>query len=160
LRLRSCPGHGSTFKLLIPLAGKQSFQSPDVVDAGSVGDLVGLRVAYVDDDSLLLNATHDLMKRWGIEVTITESISEFRIMVAAEKQFDVILMDYQLGEGANGLELLELYRREVSHDFIGILATAKQNEELVSEVERAGFKFLAKPLGPARLRSVLQSCVR
>lgn len=100
------------------------------------------------------------MKRWGVDVTISESITEFRIMAAAGKQFDVILMDYQLGEGANGLELLELYRREVSQDFLGILATAKQSEELRSEVEQAGFKFLAKPLGPARLRSVLQSYVR
>ncbi|OOY37025.1 hypothetical protein BOV90_04885 [Solemya velum gill symbiont] len=160
LSLRSSPGHGSTFKLTVPLAGKQVMELQHEVEQSSGGDLAGLRVAYIDDDRLLLNATHDLMKRWGIDVTISESITEFRIMAAAGKQFDVILMDYQLGEGANGLELLELYRREVSEDFLGILATAKQSEELRSEVEQAGFKFMAKPLGPARLRSVLQSYVR
>ena len=99
------------------MAGRQALQSSSVVENNFVGDLAGLRVVYVDDDRQLLKATHDLMKRWGIEVTITESVTNFKSMVALGQQFDVVLMDYQLGESANGLELLQLYKQKARHEF-------------------------------------------
>ncbi len=157
LQLRSCPQQGSTFKLLIPMTGKHKPVS--ILDNLSVvsSDLAGLQVLYLDDDRFLLEAARDLLSRWGMQVTITESIDAFKTMIVAGRQFDVVLMDYQLGEDVNGLELLQLYRKKMPHDFLGVLVTAKQSEQLIVETQQAGFKFLAKPIGPARLRSVLQA---
>jgi len=139
-----------------------TWQQPPVATPStgrSSAPFAGLKALCVDDDQTILQATKSLLAHWGLEVETTSDVEAFKAMIAAGRSFDVILMDYQLGQHANGLELLQLYQRRAQHDFLGVLVTAEQDESLPTRVESAGLKFLAKPVGPARLRSVIESYI-
>ena len=68
-------------------------------------------------------------------------------------------MDYQLHSEQHGLDLLKLYQKHCVNSFLGILTTAEQDPVIKQQTIDAGFKFLAKPAEPAKLRSLLQSFI-
>jgi len=65
---------------------------------------------------------------------------------------DLLILDYQLGQGLNGLELyqqLQQYWGNVP----GILVSAAPEPDLAQRAKAAGLLFLAKPIKPAALRA-------
>ena len=75
------------------------------------------------------------------------------------EQFEIVLMDYQLHDESNGLELLEAYRGYSPDTFLGVLITAEQDPDVEQAAYDAGFRFLAKPVEPAKLRSILHTAL-
>lgn len=160
LSLYSCPQRGSNFSLLVPWVARHQRPGNELENTvDQPAQISGLAVLAVDDDRLLLDASCDLMKRWGMQVESVDNVKSVTDIIQQKRHFDIVLMDYQLDGEVNGLELLKDYQRETGFDFLGVLATAVQSQELVQEVEKAGFVYLAKPVGPSRLRSVFQSYV-
>ncbi len=158
IRMKSAPGRGSCFSLLVPRCKATVMQDiSNEVQTFQKHWLAGARILCVDDDKEILRATHTVLQRWGATVKCLQRIHGLDSLPGKENSFDVVLMDYRLGSGINGLDLLKKYR-ETHHDsFLGILITAEQSKQIEADTLRHGFKYLAKPVEPAKLRAILQA---
>ena len=72
----------------------------------------------------------------------------------------ILLMDYQLGNGVNGLDLIEAIRQHLDVVLPASLVTATHDEDLVTRCKEQGVNYLSKPLKPAKLRALLKSMTR
>jgi CheY-like chemotaxis protein len=67
---------------------------------------------------------------------------------------DAILADYHLGDGSNGLELLQQITDKQGKTPMALI-TADHTVELTRAARRAGVPLLHKPVRPAALRALL-----
>lgn len=146
LRVASRPGQGSTFSVTVPLADRAEIVERPLTPLGGLG---GLRLLYVENDSSILKSMASLLGRWGVEVCAVQSAAE-----ALEQQgrWDVVLADYQLGEGQNGLDVIEALRGRAN---VFVLITASWSETLARKAASLGVEVIRKPVAPASLRSFL-----
>ncbi len=157
IRMKSIPGRGSCFSLLVPRCKAATMERVTSVQTFRKRWLTGVKILCVDDDKEILHATHTVLQRWGATVKCLPGAHEVGLLAGTEDRFDVVLMDYRLASAINGLDLLKKYR-ETHHDhFLGVLITAEQNKQIEIDTLHYGFKYLAKPVEPAKLRAILQT---
>ena len=68
---------------------------------------------------------------------------------------DVIFSDYRLDNDRTGLEVLQQCRLRLGNNFEGVMISADKTEDLLESIKSNGFGFIAKPVKPLKLRSVL-----
>jgi Na+/proline symporter/signal transduction histidine kinase len=160
LTVRSRIDHGSTFSVTVPRVKVQEIPLPSS-DTSSFAKrwLAGTRILCVDDDLGILNATRTVLERWGGEVRCIRKVDDYHQAILHAEPFEIVLMDYQLHDRSNGLELLSTYRAIARQPFLGVLITAEQDVGVERQALQAGFQFLAKPVEPAKLRSVLHTAM-
>ena len=100
-----------------------------------------------------------MLKRWGANVRCIGSVDEYRDEAASARHHQIVLMDYQLHASSNGLDRLNHYRVVKPDTFLGVLITAEQDPQVEQAALQAGFQFLAKPVEPAKLRSILNTAM-
>jgi signal transduction histidine kinase/Na+/proline symporter len=148
---RSLPGRGSTFSVNVPRTASPEYRARS---RHKPADLKGLRVLCVDDEKDILIGTAALVTRWGGVVTTAPDAER---ALAMTDQWDVVIADYLLGDGMDGLDLLRHMQGECS---MCILITATPNI-LEDEALRAqGLRVMEKPLSPAALQAALLECIR
>ena len=152
LMLRSRPGRGSVFGILLP---RTAAVRPDAVapvaDAGS--GLDGLSVLCIDDDADIRDALQTLLSRWGLRVQCVGTGAEALALTAAAAP-DRLVVDFHLHDALDGLALAERLR---SHwgPVPTLLLTAEGGAELRDRARAAGFTLAHKPIRPAVLRAWL-----
>ncbi len=158
MRMKSAPGMGSCFSLLVPRRKADATENTSSeMQTFQKRWLTGISILCVDDDREILRATHTVLQRWGGTVKCLHSTRGFDSLANSDDHFDVVLMDYRLGSNANGLDLLKKYGETHHGNFLGVLITAEQDKEIEVNTLEHGFKYLAKPVEPAKLRAVLQA---
>jgi signal transduction histidine kinase/ActR/RegA family two-component response regulator len=158
LTVRSAPGRGSTFAILVPrmlgvaelLAepGREQvepLQRPDVFEQ--------LKVLVVDDDTLVRTSTAGILQSWGCEVEMSENYRD-AAQRCSQQTFDLVLCDYRLPDG-DGLQLADRFvvQGSPSPDFI--LISGDTAPEILQAVNERGLHLLHKPVRPAKLRSLI-----
>lgn len=143
LTVRSRPGAGSTFSVIVP-AARAVPARPHIARSGI--DLAGLKVLCVDDEADVLLGTAALITRWGGVVTSVEAAED-----VPEGTWDVALADYHLG-GADGLTLLRGLARRAR---LRLLVTATSEDGWDEMLAREGITLFNKPVAPLALRAVL-----
>jgi Na+/proline symporter/signal transduction histidine kinase len=160
LTLGSQVGRGSQFGVRVPTTIAPALAQADApVPAPAVASptgLAGLRVLCVDNDLAILDGMRMLLGRWGLIVQVAASADAARALLA-DQPFDVVLADYHLGGGMNGLELLQCLLREARAPLAAALITADHGADLEAAARTAGLPLLRKPLRPAALRALLAS---
>jgi len=124
--------------------------------ATTAGDLRGLRVLCVDNDPAILEGMRQLLGRWGLQVWVAGDLPGAVAVISGE-DVEVVLADYHLGAGADGLALLAALRPLAARPFHGVLITADHGSALELAARAAGYPLLRKPLRPASLRALLAS---
>ena len=158
IRVRSRPDAGSTFSVRIPRISATQLPEPAlVIQPYKKRWLEGASILCVDDDREILRASRSLLERWGANITCMDDASKLRELLDDGTRFDVVLMDYQLGVEDTGLDLLRYCKQVMGDGFVGVLVTAEQDSSLEQKANELGFRFLAKPVEPAKLRTLLQS---
>jgi CheY-like chemotaxis protein len=71
-----------------------------------------------------------------------------------------LLVDYQLGRGPDGLEIIELIRQQSNMILPACLVTAKRGDDLMKLCSEQGVNYLSKPIKPAKLRTLIQSMAK
>jgi CheY-like chemotaxis protein/anti-sigma regulatory factor (Ser/Thr protein kinase) len=158
LELRSRPGHGSTFAVRLPRAPAASLAAParlPVAPHAGVA-LDGMVALCVDNEPAILDGMEMLLGRWGVRVLKARDASEARALHASSN-VDIVLADYHLGEGADGLALLGDLRRASPRPLPAALVTADHGAELATRCRALGWPVLRKPLKPAALRAFLSA---
>jgi PAS domain S-box-containing protein len=158
LTLSSHPGRGSVFGVRVPRVA-QARRRERLRTASAPLDPAALRefkVLVVDNDRSILDAMQALLEQWGIRVFKALG-SEDALRLIASEPIDAVLADYHLGDGSNGLELIERITEVRGAGCPAALITADHGTELTRAARKAAVPLLHKPLRPAALRALLSS---
>ncbi|HEX7831595.1 MAG TPA: ATP-binding protein, partial [Thermoanaerobaculia bacterium] len=147
-------GHGSTFRVLLPLLrDRVPVAQPDVAVAQH-DRLVNLRVLLVDDDPEVRRYVGSVLTRSGVQVRV-ESNAKDALDALEAFPADVVLTDLGMPE-ADGFDLLHWIRNsgmERMRNVPVVALTAFAMPEDRQRVEEGGFQgFIAKPVEPEKLR--------
>jgi len=156
LSFYSHPGRGSMFgvRVMRDVAARRARRIVPQLPSPDLGDLRGLRVLCVDNDSAILDGMEALLAQWGVKMLKARNSAEATLL-CTQSGIDTILADYHLGDGVDGIELLCRMRKSRIPALTAALISADHDAELVLNARNAGFPLLHKPLRPAALRALL-----
>jgi CheY-like chemotaxis protein len=156
IEVHSAPGRGSCFRLL---AERTTARKP--VEQSRVGRvsrgaerLRGVQALCIDDDAGVLAGMRALLETWGCEVQ-TADTPEAATAVLEQHIPQILLADYQLGQGRTGVEVVESVRAQLQSPVPAILITADVSAESAEAARRAKMRVLHKPVRPAALRALM-----
>lgn len=154
-KVRSVIGRGSVFELWLP----HTPPPPPAVQLSNASSLPeNLRVLLVDDDESVVNATTLLMEAWEIPIATCRSGSEALAVLAASPSAKWhILLDYRLGNGENGLDVVDKVRQLYGQVIKITLMTGEDNLADLYGKLSPDISLLRKPLRPVRIRALLSS---
>lgn len=157
LALASEPGRGSMFSVTVPLAAgagaAASEPAPEPVRARGVG-FDGLCVLCIDDDPEILDGMVGLLGRWGCRVLTAASRAQALARVADGP--DLILADYHLNSGEDGLSVAGEIRERAGRAIPVLVLTADRSDALGERIAAGGYQRLVKPIKPAALRALMK----
>ena len=153
LELASQPGNGSVFKASVPLAAVAPATRPADAPAGALRR--GL-VLVVDDETAIREAMSSLLASWGYHVLVAGSGDEIVAQLAAcSERPALIISDYRLRGGENGIEVIERLRSECNDDIPALLVTGDTAPDRLREAQASGLLLLHKPVPNSRLRAAI-----
>ena len=166
IELRSCPGHGATFAIRVP-SMKPVATSIDLAlnescsaissDQAAPASLQGYRILLVEDDTLVRDSYERLLELWGCDV---RSHANAPTALAQLREPDwmpqIIISDYRLGGGLNGLELIAALRQLGTPALPAILVTGDTEETALRDLADPSIHVLFKPVNPAVLSQSLR----
>ncbi|MFT6330897.1 MAG: Na+/proline symporter/signal transduction histidine kinase/CheY-like chemotaxis protein [Bermanella sp.] len=157
VKVMSEENKGSCFSIMFNLVDAPKFV--DIVVSRATSVFSGLRILCVDDQQENLDAMQTLLTKWGIEVETAQSYEQ-AVIVAQHFSPQIVLADYHLGNGPDGLAIIEAIRTELNMIIPACLVTAKRGNDLIKLCKEQGVNYLSKPLKPAKLRTLVQSMTK
>lgn len=107
IEVESRPGKGTTFRLSFPLS--ETTEEPETEELPvQSATILPKHVLVVDDDSILLKITEDMLGRNGVECTTCQNAKE-AILALNRLDYDLVLTDIQMPV-TDGFGLLRLLR--------------------------------------------------
>lgn len=167
LVLRSVPGRGSCFSVTLvrvpsPAQAPNPVPSSSVV-AGDVADvyniLQGRNVLLLEDDPLGGAAEQHLLQGWGCTVRTVPNASEAVQCVEQGFQPDLLISDYRLPGGHDGLEAIAMVRA-LTGAVPACLVSGDTDPSVRAQATALGVPLLQKPARPAKLRSVMRNLLQ
>ncbi|MFC5355534.1 ATP-binding protein [Azospirillum himalayense] len=154
VEVRSVPGEGSTFSIMVPLGGA-ALVRPSVHSRAASGG--GRFAVVVDDDAIVLMGLQAILTEWGYEVLVAGSIEEvLERLRAGGRRPDIVITDYRLREQRFGTEGVVEIRRLLGADIPGILLTGETGPECAREAEALNLAMLYKPVTPRQLGDLME----
>jgi two-component system CheB/CheR fusion protein len=158
----SRPGRGSGFGIDVPIQSlgiSQIAAYPDPVQNGKVADGIArtCTVLVVDDEPELCEILVILLLDKGHHV-IPAADGPSAIKVTADRSVrpDLILTDYNLPNGMDGLALIEELRIKLGWKVPAIVLTGDISTEALTAIAGASCRQFNKPVKPAELTQAIQ----
>lgn len=161
LTLRSASGRGSLFSIDLPRSAPQLAQVPVAAVWDADRWLRGRLVAVIDDDALALASMQGLLETWQCRVVAAKG--EDAAMTRLLEQNDrpaLVICDYRLGQGRNGVDVIDRFRAAYEVALPGIIVTGDTAADVASQASARGYHVLHKPVRPARLRALMQRILK
>lgn len=163
LVLRSKPGRGTVFALHLPLATARPFVAAAAIAPAALSrvsetrNLVDAGVVIVIDDSVEIQlAMRALLSGWGYEVFAAANVPELMSQAMALTQIPrLLLCDYRLRDGANGIAAIAQLQETFNHDIPALLITGDTGPERLREAVASGLPLLHKPVTQSQLREAI-----
>ena len=126
VELCSRVAYGTGFSILAPYAGSIFYATGETNGATQPAAPVPVygfgetRVVVIDNDTAILAAMSELLGQWGCETRVVRHLEELEDIVA-EPGFkaDLVLADYRLDHGENGLDAVRMLRNAWNVDIPG-----------------------------------------
>ncbi|WP_439135154.1 PAS-domain containing protein, partial [Pseudomaricurvus sp.] len=156
IEMDSVPGKGSVFRISVNLGEEQAqARVKPVTDSR----LSGLSVLCIDNEAVILAGMQSLLEQWGCEVIVASDLREALSLWPKATAPDLVLADYHLNE-ETGLDVLEALRYHWQQPLPAVVISADNSDEMRDQVQQAGCLFLAKPVQPAALRTLMRRALR
>lgn len=154
--LRSHPGRGSCFSLLLPQAEPAPMTDPMPVLATGQ-PLLGRRVALVEDDEAVRRATVDLLRAWGCEVWSDAALAPLLAQLqAAGVRPERVISDWRLEQG-DGLAAIDALRAWAGTAVPALLVSGEPLPLATLRLDERRITPARKPLPAAALRAWLSA---
>ncbi|RXT52782.1 hybrid sensor histidine kinase/response regulator [Bosea sp. Tri-44] len=156
LQLASTPGRGTRFSILVPRAAPLPAMATNAAarNTPSSSQLAGLKLLAIDNEPTILDGMRLLLGGWGCKVETARDLDEAAAIIAANGSPDVLIADYHLDRGENGIAVISALRQQVG-GLPAILLTADRSPEVREEAAALDIHVLNKPLKPGALRALL-----
>jgi CheY-like chemotaxis protein/anti-sigma regulatory factor (Ser/Thr protein kinase) len=155
--VRSTPGRGSLFGVLVPYAPSRRPRGARGAAALPLPEAAGLAIAVIDDDAGVRAGLAATLKKWGhrpiAAATATEAVVQF---IGADLSPDFIISDYHLAGTTKGDAAIEEVRREFDRPPAAAIMTSDPDPRLQAAAEARGYAVLAKPIKLTELRTMLE----
>ncbi|QSX35461.1 PAS-domain containing protein [Shewanella avicenniae] len=160
IKVHSIHGKGSMFSVSVPMGSVASAPKFNKIQA-AVKTLAGVKVLCIDNEETILAGLESLLTRWQCDVICANDIDDARIKLGLKGVApDIVLADYHLDDGKNGVDAMDAIRAAYGEYLPGILITANTNKAVIDDVEQRGYHYMAKMVKPAALRALISSLVR
>ena len=158
LALRSQPGRGSVFTLLVA-PGQLAPASTAVPVESAWPDLTleGRRILIADDDAAVRSGLEALLRAWGASLVSFASVADACAWAASAQAArpDLLIVDDRLEAGRSGVEVIDTVRRYLGDDIAAIVVTGSTMGGHEQEAQDHRFHLLFKPVVPHRLRAMI-----
>jgi PAS domain S-box-containing protein len=161
IRCFSTPGEGTTFTIYLPASLKiyKRKQSQPI----SRTDINPAKVLIMDDDHMICNVAHKMLKKLGHSADSAangeEAINKYQAAYEQEQPFNVVILDLTIRGGLGGIETLEQLIK-IDPGIKAIISSGYANNEIISSSMDCGFAaFLNKPYDMNGLQSALQAAL-
>ncbi|MCG9697036.1 hybrid sensor histidine kinase/response regulator [Shewanella sp. Isolate11] len=153
-------GLGSMFSIIVPLGDKAHVTSPKRSNM-VMQPLAGVKVLCIDNEEAILAGLESLLSRWQCDVVCASDLADARIKLGLKGVApEIVLADYHLDHGQNGVDAMDGIRALYGVHLPGILITANTNKDLIEDIERRGYHYMAKMVKPAALRALISSLIK
>ena len=99
---------------------------------------------------------YSLLSSWGHEVIVAGSCNEMLERLAScPTRPDLIICDYRLREGENGIHAISRLQSEYNEDIPAILITGDTAPDRLKEAQASGLLLLHKPVANSVLRAAV-----
>ena len=157
--LRSRVGRGSCFWLTLPLGVPDDGAAAAALPAlpALVLPLQGKRVALVEDDAAVAEATTELLRAWGCEVWADAAFAPLlQRLRSAQVQLDCIVSDWRLEEG-DGVSAIAALRAFAGRPLPALLISGETLPLQAAELAALHITAARKPLPALALRAWLSA---
>ncbi len=154
VRVSSRLGHGSGFLIEVPRPEAPAPVRRLATHPGVVGENAGISILVVEDDPDLREMLGELLRSQGHRVT-TAVDGPQALVCAARSMPDLVLADYNLPNGPNGLELAARVRAQAGRALPVIILTGDISSATLNAVTLGGCGVLSKPVGLPQLRAAI-----
>jgi CheY-like chemotaxis protein len=151
IQVRTAPGRGSTFSLVLDKTAAPPADDDLAVPAGPTEEAAALRILVLDDEQPVREAMRSLLSAWGHEVVLAANPRE---ALQQGGVFDLMLSDLRLGSGLSGLAAAQALQAVGKARNVVIL-TGETAHATRAEVERAGYALIYKPAGAQALQEAI-----
>jgi DNA-binding response OmpR family regulator len=124
-----------------------------------VASSTALDILLVDDDQPLREMLTRSFEREGHQVTAVPD-GHAALRAAADRVYDVVLLDVALGEGPTGHDVARLLRARRDVVPIIMLTALDSEADAVQGLEAGADDYVTKPFGLAELRSRIRAVLR
>ncbi|RFO95186.1 hybrid sensor histidine kinase/response regulator [Rhodoferax lacus] len=158
ITLRSQVGCGTRFSIVLARCepGTPLVQHTGESLQPALGDISGLQVLVIEDNTQAREAVRELLLSWGCQVQ--EAANQVQALQQLHQHGvpDVILSDYHLGASETGIACITALRGQAGVQIAACLMSGETHEDFLQEVKAADLPLLHKPVRPAKLRSLLR----
>ncbi len=160
ITLRSRAGHGTVFALELPAGTRPKPSLSALASAGAPGlTLQGRRIVVVEDEPAVRSGLEVLLQGWGAQVFSFDGMGESLVWAetadSAGSRPDLLIVDYRLESGRNGVEAILALRRHFGAQLPAIVVTGSTMSALDKEAQEKDFHLLLKPVVPNKLRAMI-----
>jgi two-component system CheB/CheR fusion protein len=160
VRVRSVPGKGSVFTIELPHLGAPAANGlPSVVVSPrlSVKPYHFLRILVVEDEPDVLDLLEQLLAGHGYVVRGAINARDAMEQVA-EGGFcpDILLTDYNLPHGTNGLDLFAAMRAKLGHALPAIILSGDISTDTLARIASGDCVQLSKPVNADELIEAIE----
>lgn len=160
LDVRSRPGHGTVFSLVVPVgkAPRTTEAAPGTAKLPIGLTLEGRRFVVVEDEAAVREGLVVLLQAWGAAVLAFDSMAAVREWLAlpGAEQPHLLMVDYRLPQGSTGIDALVAIRaRWPDARLPAIVITGSSLGGHEDEAVTHDYHLLIKPVLPNKLRAMI-----
>lgn len=157
LDFNSKPGEGSSFRIMVPLGKSEKVAHIKTPACDATKPVDAKKIALVDDQLAVLNATRRLLQREGHEIISASSTSDIIMQLQKSTEIpDLIISDFQLHRGETGVEVVNAIRQLAGASIPVIFLTGDTSSviaDIPDSLEQC--KILSKPIDVEELLALI-----
>jgi two-component system CheB/CheR fusion protein len=156
--VRSRPGKGTVFSIEVPLAATVAAARPVRRDPAAASPSVpaGATIFVVEDEPAVREMLKLLLDGEGYRtVTAADGRAAFDLAARAADRPSLVLADYNLPNGPNGLQVVTTLQETLGRDIPAIILSGDISTDTLREIAHRGCAYLAKPVtAPTLVRRI------
>jgi CheY-like chemotaxis protein len=156
--LRSCPGHGSSFSIRLPLCTHSNSHPEPLAqpDPAEPPTLEGCRILLVEDDTLVRESYTHLLQLWQCETRAhAQADTALADLESPNWCPHLVIADHRLAGPLNGRQLIQQIRQRLGAELPAVVMTGDTEDLALRQVGTSNLRILYKPVKPAELRQTL-----